>query len=392
MPAQDRLNGDTSEERVAALVDEVKQHPEARDRLVELLAERNPVYTGRSANAVVRLRGYTIAAFEQVGLPEAALPYVLEELESGREAYLVAAAARALRGLDRPTAQVVPFLLTAVDNILYTDDAVTFDSFRPTWPASSPTSAIDEIVRTFAWLGEHARSALPRLRTLADDPGAVSATARSTLQELLGRPSSVGGACCGGSPGRSLQTDLGVDIHRPQALDVPTDVPLEDQDGRRLTFGEFFRGRPSVVVFFYTRCDNPSKCSLTITKLGELQRVLRHEHVDERVRTAAITYDPEFDLPARLRAYGENRGVVFGDNDRMFRTVSGLVRLDDYFHLGVSFGDVLVNRHRIELFVLDGEGHIVATFARLQWAVEDVFARVIPQVPTLHESARPATH
>jgi protein SCO1 len=106
--------------------------------------------------------------------------------------------------------------------------------------------------------------------------------------------------------------------------------------------------------------------------------------VDERVRTAAITYDPEFDLPARLRAYGENRGVVFGDNDRMFRTVSGLVRLDDYFQLGASFGDVLVNRHRIELFVLDGEGHIVATFARLQWTVEEVLSHVVGMAHRAH--------
>ena len=45
-------------------------------------------------------------------------------------------------------------------------------------------------------------------------------------------------------------------------------MELEDQDGARVTFGEFFAGKPSVVAFFYTRCDNPNKCSLTITKLG----------------------------------------------------------------------------------------------------------------------------
>ena len=33
-------------------------------------------------------------------------------------------------------------------------------------------------------------------------------------------------------------------------------------------------GHPTIVVFFYTRCDNPLKCTLTITKLGQMQRAL----------------------------------------------------------------------------------------------------------------------
>jgi protein SCO1/2 len=57
-------------------------------------------------------------------------------------------------------------------------------------------------------------------------------------------------------------------------------VELEDQDGARVKFGEFFTGKPSVVAFFYTRCDNPNKCSLTITKLGRLQRRLAELGLD----------------------------------------------------------------------------------------------------------------
>jgi protein SCO1 len=67
-------------------------------------------------------------------LPDAALPYVLEELENGRDAYLVAGAARALRGLDTPTSRVVPFLFKAVENIRHIDDALTFESYKPRWP------------------------------------------------------------------------------------------------------------------------------------------------------------------------------------------------------------------------------------------------------------------
>jgi protein SCO1 len=106
------------------------------------------VYRGRSANTVNRMRGYLLAAFERSGLPEQALPYVLEELESGRDAYLVAAAARSFRGRESRGSDAVPFLLKAIDNIKYVDDSVSFDSYRPSWPLSGHTTALEEIATT----------------------------------------------------------------------------------------------------------------------------------------------------------------------------------------------------------------------------------------------------
>ena len=40
-----------------------------------------------------------------------------------------------------------------------------------------------------------------------------------------------------------------------------------------MTFKDFFHGQPSIVVFFYTRCDNPMKCSLTVAKLARVQAI-----------------------------------------------------------------------------------------------------------------------
>ena len=152
----------------------------------------------------------------------------------------------------------------------------------------------------------------------------------------------------------------------------PSGAALQDQDGRSLTYAEFFSQTPSIVVFFYTRCDNPNKCSLTITKLARLQRARRQRGLQRLLQTAAITYDPDYDLPPRLIAYGQNRGVVFGDGDRFLRTKTGFGALREYFELGVNFGQALVNWHRIELFILDREGRIAVTFTRLQWDVQDV--------------------
>jgi protein SCO1/2 len=166
---------------------------------------------------------------------------------------------------------------------------------------------------------------------------------------------------------------------------------FEDHDGTPVTFGEFFRGRPSIVVFFYTRCDNPFKCSLTITKLARVQKLLEERGLAERVNIAAITYDPAFDLPGRLRGYGENRGVRLGARHRMLRAVEGNDALRRHFKLGVNFITSLVNRHRIEVYILDAEGRVAASFERLQWEERRVAERAAELLEDESSGAVPET-
>jgi protein SCO1 len=348
MPLGDAFGPGTPEEQVASLVDAVIGDPARRDDLVELLPERSPLYAGRSTRATVRMRGYAMAAFGRVGLPEAALPYVLDELQNGRDAYLVAAAARALSGFAGPADDAVPFLRQAMENIRDADDAVSFDAYRPRWPAQGRTTAMEEIQQTLASLGPQ-----PGHDSHCCHPPPTG-TAESPVRRIA-----------------TLLSVTGLDSG-PRRGEVPSDVELEDQDGRGLTYGGFFAGRPSVVAFFYTRCDNPNKCSLTISRLAELQRALAAEGLRDRVQTAAITYDPDYDLAPRLRAYGDNRGVTFGPRDRLLRARTGFERLEAYFELGVNYGPAVVNRHRIELFLLDEQGRIAATFARLRWDLDGV--------------------
>ena len=152
-------------------------------------------------------------------------------------------------------------------------------------------------------------------------------------------------------------------------------IVFEDQDGEHVKFADFFYGQPSVIVFFYTRCTNPLKCSLTITKLARLQKLLAESRLDGRICTAAITYDPEFDLAERLRSYGDSRGVRMDEDNRLLRAVEGIEPLRKYFRLGVNFIQSIVNRHRVELYVLDAAGRIAASFERIQWDENEVLER-----------------
>jgi protein SCO1/2 len=164
--------------------------------------------------------------------------------------------------------------------------------------------------------------------------------------------------------------------------DPPYDLVFQDQKGMCVTYRELLAGRPSVLTFFYTRCDNPNKCSRTITMFGRLVTAAYEAGLDDRFNALAVTYDPAFDTPSRMAAYGESRGVVYSDRVRMARTPVDFDRLSTYLQLGVSFGPSIVNRHRIEVYLLDAKGRVVGTIARRQWDVADVLPQLVELVRT----------
>jgi protein SCO1/2 len=376
---------------LGALVDRLRHQPDGAEQLVALLPENLPIHEGRSAAETARLRGYLLAAFADTGLPDAALPYVIESLETGHVAYEVAGAAIGLRGLRTPSVDVGPALLRAIDNLTGADATVTFESPRPTWPYARPTTALTEVVRTIGQLQAAAGSALPRLELLARESNRFAGPVLAEMRQVLDRTRSEHGSCtcagpgdcgcCSAAPAAEATVEdtccAGTAPAVETAAGAGTDVVLEDQEGRRETFAGFFRGKPSVIAFFYTRCDNPYKCSLTITKLAALQDSLDGRGLAGAVRVAAITYDPDFDLPHRLRSYGEERRVRFGEDARFFRATSGFAAIRERFQLGVNYGASTVNRHRSEVFVLDEHGDVATAFTRVQWEVDAVLRSVV---------------
>ena len=364
----------TPEADVAAAIDEVRRTVERRHELVALLAERAPLYDGRTSAEVTRLRGWLLAAFADAGLPAATLPYALEALESGHMPYEVAGAAIAVRGIDAPATSVVPYLMRALRNLSGADATMSFECYDPRWPFEQPTTALAEVLHTLAGLGAQAASALPELERLeasVDYPAAARAQMRETIAAIGAARDGCEGAerphrCCG--DGAPVEPLVVADTVRPS---LP-DVTLEDQDGRMETFAEYFCGKPSVVAFFYTRCENPYKCSLTVSKLAELQARTRERDVASALRLAAITYDPDFDHPGRLKVYAADRGLQFGDCVRCFRVRSGFDALSHFFAPGVNYGPSTVNRHRIEVYLLDADAALAAAFTRLQWEPDEV--------------------
>jgi cytochrome oxidase Cu insertion factor (SCO1/SenC/PrrC family) len=368
-----RAFADVAFAEIIAEIDRLRAAPDRQDALAAMLAEQSPIYAGRSSNDAERLRGYLLASFETTGLPTSALPVVIEELENGFNPYVVAAAAKAIRGArDLPNA-IARLLLAAVDRIRGSDDLVSFD-LRAAPAAGAPVTALMELFRTLAWLGPRANGAqAPLGEMLERQPACFSTQVIAEIKIALAAVS-VGDKqaqahCCAAHP---TTVSLAAETP-PSSVDIET-TELQDQDGRVFSFGDFFPGRPSVLTFFYSRCMNPNKCSLTITKLARLQQRIRCEGLQDRFNIAAVSYDPAFDVPGRLRLYGTDRGMSFDDRSRLLRTTGPFEPFQRWLDLGVGYGSITVNQHRLDMVILDDSGHPRASAVRVQWDEADVLA------------------
>ena len=147
------FNGVTPLVDMFAAVDRLRALPGSGDDLVDLLPEQSPIYRGRPTGEAERLRGYVLASFEQTGLPESAMAFVIEELEGGHTPYLIAAAAKAARGAQTLPDHIAPLLLDAIERVRQSDDVVCFDRTGPTGNGATPTTALMELfVRWPGWV------------------------------------------------------------------------------------------------------------------------------------------------------------------------------------------------------------------------------------------------
>jgi cytochrome oxidase Cu insertion factor (SCO1/SenC/PrrC family) len=354
---------------VLGYIHELANGEDAADCLVDLLSESAPIYAGRRTDEVEQMRALIFAALERHGLPREALPFALEELESGGSPQTVAAAARALRNAKQIPSQTTHLLLRAIDRFAAADDTLETRHCD----CDGPTTLLAELLRTLVRLAPYAADgSYDTLRSVIDRHGhAFSDEVRREMERALAslsakRPAQ---ACCRNQG--VVATDSNSVI---ATLSPPSGVVLQDQDGELTTFGSFFVGRPSVVTFFYTRCMVPEKCSLTITRLARLQQNIAAGSLGDRINIAAITYDPAFDTPTRMRAYGTDRGMAFDRRNRLLRAPHGIEPLRHHFDLQVGFGATTVNRHRLELFVLGKKAEIAASFTRMQWDERKIFS------------------
>ena len=96
----------------------------------------------------------------------------------------------------------------------------------------------------------------------------------------------------------------GVSYHVPAQGDAVPDFKLRNQDGRTIHLNQF-HGKALLVTFIYTRCPSPEFCPRVTRNFAQVDKELAvSPALYAKSHLLCVSFDPEHDTPARLRAYG----------------------------------------------------------------------------------------
>lgn len=143
----------------------------------------------------------------------------------------------------------------------------------------------------------------------------------------------------------------------PIGAPVP-DFTLTNQDGRPVSLSSL-RGVVVAATFIYTRCPLPDYCPRMIANLQAVERRFP-DRVGKDLALAAITFDPQYDTPAQMKAYARAFSVDRPGWQLLTGTLDDVSRVCGMF--GVEFWpDEGLITHTLQTAIIDREGKLVAT-------------------------------
>ncbi|HKP47012.1 MAG TPA: SCO family protein [Pyrinomonadaceae bacterium] len=95
----------------------------------------------------------------------------------------------------------------------------------------------------------------------------------------------------------------GEGIGPKEGEEVP-DYRLVNQDNKEIRLHDY-RGKALVLTFIYTRCPDPTQCTLMSNNFAAIDQELQKEpELYAKTHLLSISFDPEYDTPKVLRSYG----------------------------------------------------------------------------------------
>jgi protein SCO1/2 len=159
-----------------------------------------------------------------------------------------------------------------------------------------------------------------------------------------------------------------------QAGDRVPDITFIDEGGKARLLSSY-RGAFTLITFIYTRCPLPDYCPRMNTYFGAIQRALKDQPaLGRHVRLLSISFDPDYDTPARLNAKAREAGA----DPALWQFVTGPRERIDAF--GGTFGLSVLREgpngqditHNLRTALIDRDGTLVKTYNGKDWFPQDV--------------------
>ncbi len=165
--------------------------------------------------------------------------------------------------------------------------------------------------------------------------------------------------------------------HVPAPGDAVPDFKLRNQDGRSIRLAEF-KGKALLISFIYTRCPLPDFCPRVTHNFAEINRDLAAiPVVYAKTHLLCVSFDPEHDTPARLRAYGatyigSDAASAFSHWDFAVPDQPVLKQMAQFFDVGMSDAADGSITHTLSTTLIGTDGKVVKFYPGNEWTVEQV--------------------
>lgn len=145
-------DGGTDHELVASALDAIRRAPDphAAAAVAKLLRHQSRLYANRDKQLVVRLRAYALATLADTGVPDEALPAVLEILANLDQRMAPAEAGAAARAAGSVGTRGRPFiehLVTALSEVRFDVEEFSLERYQPLYPPGEATTVRLEAIR-----------------------------------------------------------------------------------------------------------------------------------------------------------------------------------------------------------------------------------------------------
>jgi protein SCO1 len=163
--------------------------------------------------------------------------------------------------------------------------------------------------------------------------------------------------------------------HMPTAGEVVPDFSFTDQDGKRISIGQY-RGKILLVTFIYTRCPFPDFCPRMSGNFAEIYKQIGTDPALSDARLLSVSFDPEHDTPKVLREYGfsiahTHDRAVFKRWEFAAPHAEDLPKIADFFALTVTPENGLIT-HNLSTTVIGPDGKVVSWYHGGDWQVSDL--------------------
>ena len=172
-----------------------------------------------------------------------------------------------------------------------------------------------------------------------------------------------------------------VNYHVPTAGDGVPDFKLQNQDGRAIHLAQF-KGKTLLVTFIYTRCPLPNFCPLVTRNFAAIDKHLAGDpKLYAKTHLLCVSFDPEHDTPAVLRAYGaqymgSNAKTTFAHWDFAVPNKAELLEMAKFFNVGMSDGENGSITHTLSTTVIGPDGKVAQFYPGNEWTPDQLLADV----------------